>query len=37
MDRMVILDSEDSKRYAHLFLIEREYFGFNILESVVVE
>ena len=24
-------------RYAHLFLIEREYFGFNTLESVVVE
>ena len=23
--------------YAHLFLIEREYFGFNTLESVVVE
>ena len=30
---------EDSNRYmhAHLFLIEREYFGFNTLESVVVE
>jgi hypothetical protein len=24
---MVILVSEDSNRYAHLFLIEREYFG----------
>ena len=35
--RMVILVSEDSNRYAHLFLIEREYFGFNTLESVVVE
>jgi hypothetical protein len=31
---MVILVSEDSNRYAHLFLIEREYFGFNTLESV---
>jgi hypothetical protein len=29
--------SEDSNRHAHLFLIEREYFGFNTLESVVVE
>jgi hypothetical protein len=29
--------SVDSKRYANLFLIEREYFGFNTLESVVVE
>jgi hypothetical protein len=27
----------DSNGYAHLFLIEREYFGFNTLESVVVE
>ena len=34
---MVILVSEDSNRYAHLFLIEREYFGFYTLESVVVE
>jgi hypothetical protein len=34
---MVILVSEDSNRHAHLFLIEREYFGFNTLESVVVE
>jgi hypothetical protein len=25
------------KRYAHLFLIERESFGFNTLESVIVE
>jgi hypothetical protein len=33
--QMVILVSEDSNRYAHLFLIEREYFGFNTLESVV--
>jgi hypothetical protein len=31
---MVILVLEDSNRYAHLFLIEREYFGFNTLESV---
>jgi hypothetical protein len=34
---MVILVSEDSNIYAHLFLIEREYFGFNTLESDVVE
>jgi hypothetical protein len=34
---MVILVSEDSNRYAHLFLIEREYFGFNTLESVVCD
>ena len=34
---IVILVSEDSNRYAHLFLIEREYFGFNTLESVIVE
>jgi hypothetical protein len=34
---MVILVLEDSNRYEHLFLIEREYFGFNTLESVVVE
>ena len=34
---MIILVSEDSNRYAHLFLIEREYFGLNTLESVVVE
>ena len=33
---MVILVSEDSYRYAHLFQIEREYFGFNTPESVVV-
>jgi hypothetical protein len=32
---MVILVSEDSNGYAHLFLIEREYFGFNTLKSVV--
>ena len=31
---MVILVSEDSNGYAHLFLIGREYFGFNTLESV---
>jgi hypothetical protein len=34
---MVILVSEDSNRYAHLFLIKREYSGFNTLENVVVE
>jgi hypothetical protein len=34
---MVILVLEDSDIYAHLFLIERKYFGFNTLESVVVE
>jgi len=34
---MVILVSEDSNRNAHLFLIEREYFALNTLESVVVE
>jgi hypothetical protein len=34
---MVILVSEDSNISAHLFPIEREYFGFNALESVVVE
>jgi hypothetical protein len=34
---IVILVSEDSNRYAHFFLIEREYFGFNTLENVVVE
>ena len=28
---------EASNRYTHLFLVEREYFGFNILESVIVE
>jgi hypothetical protein len=33
----VILVSEDSNRYAHLFLIERGYFGFNTFESVIVE
>jgi hypothetical protein len=35
--QMAILVSEDPNRYAHLFLIERDYFGFNTLESVVVE
>jgi hypothetical protein len=34
---MAILVSEASNRYAHLFLAEREYFGFNTLESVIVE
>ena len=32
-----VLVSEASNRYTHLFLVEREYFGFNILESVIVE
>jgi hypothetical protein len=34
---MVILVSEASNRYTHLFLVEREYFDFNALESVIVE
>jgi hypothetical protein len=34
---MVILLSEASNRYTHLFLVEREYFGFNTFESVIVE
>ena len=34
---MVILVSEASNRYTHLFLVEREYFGFNTFESVIVE
>jgi hypothetical protein len=29
---MVIIVSEASNRYMHLFLVEREYFGFNTLE-----
>ena len=28
---------EASNIYTHLFLVEKEYFGFNTLESVVVE
>jgi hypothetical protein len=32
-----MMQMKDSNRYAHLFLIEREYFGFNTFESVVVE
>jgi hypothetical protein len=35
--RTPVLVSEASNRYTHLFLVEREYFGFNILESVIVE
>jgi len=35
--QMVILVSEASNRYVHLFLVEREYFGFNTLESGIVE
>jgi len=34
---MVILDSEASNRYTHLFLVEGDYFGFNTLESGIVE
>jgi hypothetical protein len=34
---MVIPVSEDSNRYTHLFLIEREYFDFNTLDSVIVQ
>jgi hypothetical protein len=30
---MAILVSEDSNKYTHLFLFEREYFGFNTLEE----
>ena len=33
---MVILVSEASNRYAHLFLVEREYFGFNTKLSVLL-
>ena len=35
--QMVILDSEASNRYTHLFLIERGYFGFNTFYCVIVE
>jgi hypothetical protein len=34
---MAILVSEAANRYTHIFVVEREYFGFNILESVIVE
>jgi hypothetical protein len=34
---MVILVSEASNRHTHLFLVKRQYFGFNTLESVIVE
>jgi hypothetical protein len=34
---MAIIVSEASNRYMHLFLVERDYFGFNTLESVIVE
>jgi hypothetical protein len=33
---MVILVSEASNRYTHLFLVERKYFGFNTLENTVL-
>ena len=33
----ILLLSEDSNRYTHLFLVEREYVGFNTLESFIVE
>jgi hypothetical protein len=32
---MVILVSEISNRYANLFLVEMEYFGFNTLAGVM--
>ena len=35
--QMVILVSEASNRYTHLFLVEREYVGFHTLGSVIVE
>jgi hypothetical protein len=35
--QMVILVSEASNRYTHLFLVEREYFGFDTLDSVIVQ
>jgi hypothetical protein len=34
---MVILVSEASNRYTHLFMVESEYVGFNTLDSVIVE
>jgi len=34
---MVKLVSKAFNRYTHLFLVEREYFGFNTLESVIVQ
>jgi hypothetical protein len=34
---MVILVYEASNKYTHLFLVERDYFGFNTLGSVIVE
>ena len=35
--QMVILVSKVSNRYMHLFLVEREYFDFNTLDSVIVQ
>jgi hypothetical protein len=34
---LILLHFEASNRYTHLFLVEREYFGFNTLGSVIVE
>jgi hypothetical protein len=35
--RLVRRVSEASNKYTHLFLVEREYLGFDALESVIVE
>jgi len=32
-----VLVLEASNKYTHLFLVEREYFGFNTLENGIVE
>jgi hypothetical protein len=32
-----VSEASNTNRYTHLFLVEREYFGFNTFESVVVE
>jgi hypothetical protein len=32
-----VLVLEASNKYTHLFLVEKDYFGFNTLESVIVE
>jgi hypothetical protein len=36
-NKKVILVSEGSNKYTYLYLVEMEYFGFNTLESVIVE